>query len=263
MTDSRAIIVALKQTNIMHLKVLKVLLVSAVMLVTASCSTTSLKDDPYKHVAPDPIEGLNRSIFKFNQTADKWVLKPIALAYDHSLPRPAKNGVRNFFNNLQEPLNILNNVLQGKFDRALDSTYRFTVNSTVGVLGLIDVAEKLDVKAAPEDFGQTLAAWGAKPGPYLMLPLLGPSNLRDGAGRLITSAVYYPINELSDSSGVRTGLVFIDVVSFRAALLRNDKVLASQLDQYAFLKRAFEQLRIDSIYDGNPPKKADEKYDDF
>lgn len=260
MKNSSASMVALKQSNKRLSTVLGVVFLA---LLTTSCSTTSLQDDPSKHIAPDPIEGLNRSIFKFNQTADKWVLKPIASAYDHSLPKPAKTGVRNFFNNLQEPLNIVNNVLQGKFDRALDSTYRFTVNSTVGILGLIDVANKLDVKPAPEDFGQTLAAWGAKPGPYLMLPLLGPSNLRDGAGRIVTSAVYYPINEITDSSGVRTGMVLLDVVSFRATLLRNDKVLESQLDQYAFLKRAFEQIRIDAIYDGNPPKNEEEVYDDF
>jgi phospholipid-binding lipoprotein MlaA len=242
---------------------LKLSLVSIMLMITASCSTTQLSDDPYKHVAPDPIEGLNRSIYKFNRSADKWVLKPVAAVYDKSLPSPAKTGVSNFFNNLREPLNIVNNLLQGKMDRALDSTYRFTVNSTVGLLGLVDVANRLDVKPAPEDFGQTLAAWGAKPGAYLMLPLMGPSNLRDGFGRLVSSAVYYPINEITDTSSVRTGLVLIDVISLRASLLRNDKILESQLDEYAFLKRAFEQLRIDAIYDGNPPVREDEDYDDF
>lgn len=234
-----------------------------VVLSATGCSTTKITDDPYKHVAPDPLEGLNRSVYAFNRTADKLILKPVATLYDNNLPKPVKTGVSNFFGNLREPLDAVNNVLQGKFTRALNSTFRFAVNSTVGVLGLVDVAGNLDVKPAREAFGQTFAAWGAKPGPYLMLPLLGPSNVRDGVGRLVSGAVFYPINELSDSTAVVTGLVLLDVVALRASLLRNDKILESQLDEYAFLKRAFEQLRIEQIYDGNPPPRVDEQYDDF
>lgn len=232
------------------------------LLFLSGCSTLSVKDDPTKHVAQDPLEDWNRAVYGFNSTADKWILKPVAKGYDKVLPKPAKTGVSNFFSNLGEPLNILNNLLQGKGKRALDSTYRFAVNSTVGILGLIDVASKLDVKEAPEDLGQTMAAWGVKPGPYLMLPFLGPTNLRDGIGRIADTAIYYPINEISDSSGTRTGLVLLDIVSLRASLLRYDNVLDSQIDQYSFVKTAFEQNRIDAIYDGKPPKK-EEDFDDF
>jgi len=239
------------------------LLIALLLLGFSGCSTLSLSDDPKKHVASDPFEGLNRSIYSFNRTADKIILRPIAKGYDTVVPRPAKTGVSNFFANLREPLNIVHNLLQGKTDRALDSTFRFAVNSTVGLLGILDVAKGYDVKAAPEDFGQTLAAWGARPGPYLMLPILGPTNLRDGAGRLVDSAVYYPINEITDSGGARTGLVFLDVVSFRASLLRNDKILQSQVDEYAFLKSAFEQTRISAIYNGDPPESVEEDFDDF
>lgn len=245
------------------LKSVAPLMVMISLLFISGCSTLSVKDDPTKHVASDPYEGLNRSIYSFNRGADKIVLRPIARAYDATLPKPAKTGVSNFFSNLREPLNILHNLLQGKPDRALDSTFRFAVNSTVGVLGLFDVAQHYDVNPANEDMGQTLAAWGVTPGPYLMLPILGPTNFRDGIGRLGDAAIYYPINEISDSSGVRTGLVFLDVVSFRASLLRNDRILESQVDEYAFLKSAFEQQRIRAIYDGEPPQPEEEDFDDF
>ena len=235
----------------------------ATALVASGCTTLSVNDDPNAHVAADPLEGLNRSIYGFNRTADKLVLRPVARAYDTVLPKPAKTGVSNFFSNLREPLNVVHNLLQGKGDRALNSTYRFAVNSTVGLLGLIDVADHLDVEAAPEDLGQTLAAWGVAPGPYLMLPFLGPSNLRDAAGRAIDSAVYYPINEISDSSGTRTGLVLLDIVALRAGLLGSDKILESQIDEYSFLKTAFEQARTTAIYDGSPPQAVEEDFDDF
>ncbi len=236
----------------------------ACVLLSSGCSTLSINDSPDKHVAGDPLESLNRSIYGFNRTADKLILRPVAKAYDSTLPKPAKIGVSNFFSNLREPLNILHNLLQGKTDRALNSTYRFTVNSTVGLLGLLDVARhQFGVQPAREDFGQTLAAWGVQPGPYLMLPLLGPSNLRDGVARLGDSALYYPINEISDSNGVRTGLVLLDVIALRTSLLGTDRILDSQVDEYAFLKSAFEQNRIRALYNGNPPEQPDEDFDDF
>jgi len=242
-------------------RVIKIILISASLLSISACNTLQVNDDPARQVSSDPLEGLNRSVYAFNNTADKLVLRPVAKAYDVVLPTPAKKGVRNFFNNLNEPLNIVNNLLQGKFDRALSSTYRFTVNSTVGILGLIDVAKAYDVEPSREDFGQTLAAWGAGPGPYLMLPFLGPTNLRDGAGLAVESFVYYPFNEITDSSGGRIALVAVDVVSARATLLGTDKLLDSQLDPYAFLKRAYEQNRLEALYDGEPPVSEDDEID--
>ncbi|MEM7358090.1 MAG: VacJ family lipoprotein [Pseudomonadota bacterium] len=232
----------------------KCILIGLIISLCSACNTLQKTDDTQRQISSDPMEGFNRGVYSFNNTADKYVLRPVAKAYDYTLPKPVKTGVRNFFSNLGEPLNTLNNLLQGKFDRALTSTYRFTVNSTVGLLGLIDVAKKLDVEPAREDFGQTLAAWGAGPGPYIMLPFLGPTNLRDGVGRITDTAILYPINELTDSSGGRTGLVFLDVVSTRAQLLGTDSLLDSQLDPYAFLKQAFEQNRINALYDGDPPE---------
>ncbi|MFT5136467.1 MAG: phospholipid-binding lipoprotein MlaA [Arenicella sp.] len=219
----------------------------------AACSTLSVDDDVQRQLTADPFEPVNRTVFAFNDRADKLVLKPAAKAYNYVLPQPVKKGVSNFFGNLQEPANVVNNLLQGKFDRALASTFRFTVNSTIGVLGLVDVAKTLSVEPAKEDFGQTMAAWGVGPGPYIMLPLFGPSNLRDGIGRFSENAIYYPISEFGDSSSVQLGLSLTSVISSRVDLLGTDELIDSQLDPYAFLKQAFEQQRIESLYDGNAP----------
>lgn len=237
------------------------LIAGVCFLLIAGCTTLSINDDPTLHQAPDPLESLNRKIYSFNRVADKIILKPVSSAYDHALPKPAKLGVSNFFSNLREPLNALHNLLQGKGERALDSTYRFVVNSTMGLFGLIDVANRLGVDSAPEDLGQTLAAWGVGTGPYLMLPLLGPTNLRDGVGRSGDGLIYYPINEITDSTNGRFALNATDVVSTRAKLLGTDDILASQLDEYGFLKQAFENSRIDQLYDGNPPEKEEEDFD--
>ena len=231
------------------------------LILLSGCNTLNVQDDHQRHISSDPLQGFNRSIYAFNQGADKLILKPVAKGYNKIVPAPAKQSVSHFFSNLGEPLNVLNNLLQGKVDRALSSTYRFVVNSTLGVFGLFDVAKSFNVEKTPEDFGQTLAAWGVGPGPYLMVPLAGPSNLRDGLGSLIDSAVYYPNNEITDSSNQQAALVITGVVSLRAGFLGVDDVLDKQLDPYGFLKQAAEKSRIKDIYDGNPPLAPEEDYD--
>ena len=220
------------------------------LLLIQGCSTNSKTVTHAWNESSDPLEGLNRSVYTFNNTADKYILRPVASGYDKIVPKPAKKGVANFFSNLGEPLSVLNNLLQGKVDRALGSTYRFAVNSTVGVFGLIDIAKKQGVNKTPEDLGQTLAVWGVKPGPYLMLPFLGPTNLRDGLGRGISSSVYYGINEITDSSSARLGLVALDTIDSRARLLAVDGALEKQLDPYLFIKTTVESNRTDAINDG-------------
>jgi phospholipid-binding lipoprotein MlaA len=233
--------------------ILRGLGITCLVASVTACSTLSVDDNVQRQLSSDPFEGVNRTVYAFNDQADKLVLKPAAKAYNYVLPTPVQTGVSNFFGNLQEPLNVVNNLLQGKFHRALASTFRFTVNSTIGVLGIVDVAKALAVDPAREDFGQTMAAWGVGPGPYLMLPLLGPSNLRDGLGRFSESALYYPISDASDSNSAQFGLSMTSVVSSRVDFLGADAVLDSQLDPYAFLKGASEQQRIESLYDGNAP----------
>ena len=224
------------------------------IVMMAGCSTLKVSDDPTRQIAKDPFQNLNRSIYAFNNGVDSAVLRPVAKAYTQIVPKSAQNGVGRFFANLAEPLNALNNLLQGKFDRALVSTYRFTVNSTLGIFGFMDVAKSLDVEPAKEDFGQTLASWGVPPGPYLMLPFWGPSNLRDFSGNLIDASIFYPINQVTDSSNGRLALFAVDKIEIRAKLLGTDTLINKQLDPYGFIKQALEQNRTNAIYDGHPPE---------
>jgi len=235
--------------------------VLGLVALTSACNTLSKTDDPSVQISNDPLVSMNRSVYSFNNTADKAVLKPIAQAYHTVVPDPAERSVGRFFSNLGEPLNIVNNLLQGKVDGALSSTYRFAVNSTIGVFGLFDVAATYQVARKPEDFGQTLATWGVKPGPYLMVPLYGPTNLRDGFGQMLSFGTYYPINEISDDIGGRVLLTGLNIVDTRAGLLTTDALLDRQLDPYLFLKEVYEQTRLSSIYDNNPPVLEEEEFD--
>lgn len=236
----------------------KLVITGYVLFAATACTTLSKNDDPNLHVSPDSLEGFNRKSYAFNDALDRAILKPVASAYDSALPEPAKNGVGNFFSNLSEPISIINNIFQGKVDGALNSTYRFVVNSTVGIFGLLDVADSYEVEQKPEDFGQTLAAWGVKPGPYVVIPFLGPSNIRDGVSRALGSAVIYPIDIATDDSGATLALTVLDIVDTRAGLLGADEVLSNQLDPYLFLKTAYESNRIKQIYDGDPPEQDDD-----
>jgi len=236
-------------------------LVCSLAVLNSACNTLSKTDDPRAQISNDPFVSFNRNVYSFNNTADKAVLKPITQVYHYVVPDPAERSVGRFFNNLGEPLNIVNNLLQGKVDGALNSTYRFVVNSTVGVLGLFDVAASYQVARKPEDFGQTLATWGVKPGPYLMVPLYGPTNLRDGFSQAISFSTYFPINDIAETTTSRVLLNGLSIVDVRAGLLNTDALLERQLDPYLFLKEVYEQTRLTSIYDNNPPKNQDDDFD--
>jgi len=221
--------------------------------LSAGCTTLKSTDDTSRQISNDPLEGVNRAVYGFNTTADKVILRPVAKAYSYTVPKPVKTSISNFFNNLREPVNIVNNALQGKGYRALDSGYRFLINSSIGMLGLFEVANHYNIKPAREDFGQTLAAWGVKPGPYVMVPFLGPTNFRDGFGRIVQSSAYYAPSIISDSDTTQIALTAVDVVDTRADFLGLDSALDLQLDKYLFFKEAFEADRINKIYDGNAP----------
>ncbi len=241
------------------MKLTRLFLILSLCGLLQACGTSGKTVSYDWNTSPDPLEGLNRTVNSFNNTADKYVLRPVASGYDYVVPRPAKTGVSNFFSNLGEPISALNNLLQGKVDRALGSTYRFAVNSTIGLLGLIDVAKYQGVEKTPEDFGQTFATWGMKPGPYLVVPFLGPTNLRDGAGRIISTAVYYPINEITDSDSGRAALNALNIIDTRASLLGVDSAIENQLDPYLFVKTALENARTDAINDGQ--SNNDDEFD--
>lgn len=206
----------------------------------------------------DPLEPMNRAIYSFNDGFDKVLAKPVAEVYREVLPQFVRNSVSNFFANINDVLIALNNLLQGKLPDAASDVGRVAVNTTVGILGLFDVATELGLEKHNEDFGQTLGRWGVGDGPYLMLPFFGPSNLRDGLGRMVdfrTDPVTYV-----DPSRDRNQLWLARTVNTRAELLDTSKLLeTAALDPYEFLRDAYLQRRRNLVYDGNPPP---EKFDD-
>jgi phospholipid-binding lipoprotein MlaA len=210
----------------------------------------------------DPIEPVNRQIFEVNEALDRGVFKPVAEAYRAVLPDPVQTGIRNFFSNLWEPWTALNQVLQGKFALAGSDGLRFLTNSTIGVAGIFDVASDWDLPKHSEDFGQTLAVWGIPFGPYIVLPILGPSSVRDGLGLVIDNFAYVPWQlpswaKFNHPDGWRWTLVSLDFINLRASYLDAINVLEeAAIDRYAFFRDAYFQRRRNQIYDGNPPPES-------
>jgi phospholipid-binding lipoprotein MlaA len=207
--------------------------------------------------ARDPLEPLNRGIYAVNDAIDRAVMKPVATGYRAVLPGFVQTGVSNFFSNLDDITVIVNGILQLKIPQAASDTGRFLINSTIGLLGFFDVATQLGLEKHNEDFGQTLGYWGIGSGPYLVLPLLGPSSFRDGIGRLVD----WKTDVLSWEDHIRTRnqLIALRAVSDRANLLDSEKVLdTAALDRYTFLRDAYLQRRRSLVYDGNPPPEPEE-----
>jgi len=222
------------------------LLTLASIIVCSGCATAR---NPR-----DPLEPLNRSIYKFNEAFDKALLKPAAKGYRAVVPQPVRGGVTNFFGNFRDVTSAINNLLQLKVPRAAGDAGRVAVNSTVGILGFFDVASRLGLEKHDEDFGQTLGRWGMGEGPYLVLPLFGPSSLRDGVGLIgdyFTDPEFYIFQHTPESY-----IVFgTRVVNFRANLLEAEEFLQqAALDPYSFLRDAYLQRRRNQVYDGNPPE---------
>ena len=195
----------------------------------------------------DPYENLNRKSHSFNQTLDKYISRPAAKLYTSTLPDPVEKGVVNVFSNLDEITNVFNSLLQAKFGQAANDTGRFLINSTIGIGGLFDVAQRAGLpKGEGEDFGQTLGAWGVAEGPYLMLPLIGPSTLRDAPSKFIDSfanPVSY-LDEVSDRNSMRA----LGLLSTRAELLELDDVITG--DSYLFVRDVYLQRRQYLVSDG-------------
>ena len=209
----------------------------------------------------DPIEPLNRGVFEFNQALDAMFLRPLADFYRLLLPPLFQEAVHNFLANLRSPVVLANDLLQGEWERAGTTTSRFLVNSTVGVGGIGDPASDFGLVYHNEDFGQTLAVWGLSEGPFLMLPLLGPSNPRDATGLVVDSAVLDPIGFLTTigagpqwlttASYGRLGTTAIDARAQNVEEL--DDLQKSSLDFYATIRSLYRQFRISEIHQGHPP----------
>lgn len=195
----------------------------------------------------DPLEPVNRVVFTFNDTVDSIALKPLAKIYRAVMPAFAERGVRNFFSNLGEVRNVVHNSLQGKLGGTAQSTGRFLINSTVGIGGLFDVASKIGIAAAPEDLGQTLGVWGVASGPYLVLPVLGPSSLRDGVGR-VADPWFNPLNHAPLTWKERAGFGVAGGLQTRADLLNAESLLSG--DRYILIRQAYLSKREYDVQDG-------------
>jgi phospholipid-binding lipoprotein MlaA len=218
-----------------------------VLLTLSVCGCVTLP--PNSPRSPqDPWESWNRGVYKVNTALDKAVAKPVARTYVRVLPSPVRTGVSNFFENLRTPTVMINDVLQGKFKAAANDLARFLLNTTVGVGGLLDPATQAGLDLNDEDFGQTLGHWGVHPGPFVEIPLLGPSDVRDGTGRVVdifTGPTHYVRNNY-----VKYSLYGLSLIDTRAALLSLDDTLKKVFDPYAFLRDAYLQHRAYLVSDG-------------
>ena len=211
----------------------------------------------------DPLEPFNRSVYRFNEGLDRAVLKPVATAYQNVTPSPVRTGVTNFFENLSDAWSFVNNVLQAKPAEAADTLFRFTTNTLWGVGGIFDVASDLKIAKHKEDFGQTLGVWGLAPGPYLVLPLFGPSSARDSAGLLVDRQG--SLLSQTDSIAARNSLTGLSLVDTRANLLEAGNLLdQAALDKYAFIRDAYLQRRQSLVGTGDAGaagKAPEERFD--
>jgi phospholipid-binding lipoprotein MlaA len=226
------------------------LLLLTVVLLLQACASRS----PYEEVS-DPLEPVNRVIYTFNDKLDRAVLKPAAKGYQKVLPKSVQSGVRNFFNNIYEPLTIINNILQGQPTHTFSNTTRFIFNTVFGIGGIMDVASDWDLPHNQEDFGQTFGVWGFGEGWYLVLPVLGPSSVRDSAGLATTFLLNLdPIARYTEGY-TKLAVYGLYFISERADLLSASKVLdAAALDPYLQVRESYRQKRWYDQHDGNPPE---------
>ena len=219
----------------------------AITLLSSGCA--SMNGDP-----GDPFENYNRAVFQFNQDFDRVYTKPIAKAYKKVVPAPVSRGITNFFSNLYDVTVLANDILQFKLGQAAQDSMRIFFNTTIGLAGFIDVATYMELPRHNEDFGQTLGYWGVPPGPYFVLPFLGPSTIRDSVGLATDYTYFSPLFKLK--AGERNALVVVNFIDTRAGLLGADRILkAAALDPYVFTREAYLQRRLYLIYDGNPPEE--------
>jgi phospholipid-binding lipoprotein MlaA len=222
----------------------------------SGCATQSNKD---------PLEGMNRGIYKFNQVADDAVIKPVAKGYKAITPTPIRTGINNFFSNLGMITTVVNDLLQLKFAHAFTDAGRFVINSTFGIAGFIDVASMDKIEKRKEDFGQTLGFWGVGSGPYLVLPLLGPSSVRDTTGLVVDTTTSDPITYTHNIGEIRlhNQLRTAQFIDKRAELMTaTDLVDDASLDPYAFTRDAYLQRRASQIQDGAAQANNHEEFEE-
>ena len=233
------------------MKSVDIFILLAVSVFASGCAT-----GPNSH---DPLEPMNRKIYAFNKTVDKIVVKPAARAYTAFVPSLVRTGVRNFYTNLGVLNTAFNDLLQGKVSNVPSDVARFTTNLILGVGGMFDVASEIGIPYHQEDFGQTLGHWGFGSGPYLVLPLLGPSSVRDGLGK---PADYFmdPITHINDDT-TRLALTGLELIDIRSRFLESEDMLSdSAIDEYSFVRDSWLQRREFQVRDGAPNPSYENKY---
>ena len=245
-----------------------ILTLCSFMLVGVSGCASAKRDLQANAQINDPLEPFNRGVFAFNNTLDRFLIEPVAQIYNALFPDFFRDGVQNFMRNLRSPLIVGNNILQGDFKGAGVATARFAINTTAGIGGLIDVAAAQGMKYQPEDFGQTLAVWGLGDGFYLVLPILGPSSLRDGTGMFVDAFAdpvrLYAFNR--DEDWIYYTRNAIEGLDTRAHLVRAvEDLRRNSLDYYATVRSAYAQKRNALIRDQNPdnPPMATDQYSKY
>jgi ABC-type transporter lipoprotein component MlaA len=231
-----------------NMKTLRAIVLTAVLVSVSGCATTN----------KDPLEGINRGIYKFNDVADRYAMKPVAKAYKAVAPTPVRTGISNFFSNLGTLTTVVNDLLQLKFAQAFTDAGRFVINSTFGIAGFIDVASMDKIEKHQEDFGQTLGYWGVGSGAYLVLPIIGPSTVRDASGLFIDTVTSDPITYLHNTGQIRAHnqVRAVQLLDKRTQLLdATDLVDDASIDPYAFMRDAYLQRRASLIQDGLVPKE--------
>ncbi len=221
----------------------------ALAIIVAAALSACVTLPPNSPRSPqDPWESWNRGVYKFNDAIDRGIAKPVARAYVRVIPKPVRTGISNFFANLNTPTVMINDALQGKFMAAANDLGRFLLNSTVGVGGLLDPATSAGLDRNDEDFGQTLGHWGVHSGPFIELPLLGPSDLRDAPGLVVDS--YTNPRQYVRNTGVEYGLIVLNLIERRASLLPLDSTLKNVYDPYVFIRDAYLTRRAFLVSDG-------------
>ena len=252
----------------MMLKLQRLLFVLSLSVFVTACASNSAQQQEQAKTTQqeeyvderDPFESFNREMWDFNwDVLDKHILRPLAVGFT-KMPEPAQDGVRNFVTNLEEPGYALNNLLQGKVADSGVSVGRFVVNSTVGILGLIDVASHIGLERKKESFGETLALAGVGNGPFLMVPAYGPTTVRDASGDYVDGQIFPLFLLTFPEALLKTGL---KAVYSRADLMAQENMIAQSTDPYTFVKSAYFQNQEYKVHDGNPPIDDEEGLEDF
>ena len=233
--------------NLKYMRISKLFIVILLIFQVSGCATQADKD---------PLENFNRAIYKFNDVADGAIIKPVSKGYRNIAPKFVVKGVNNFFNNIRDVVTVINELLQGKIEYATNSTGRVLVNSTIGLLGFIDVHSISGGERRKEDFGQTLGYWGIGPGAYLVLPFAGPSTTRDAVGFVTDTLAFDPISYINNVRG-RNQVRILQFIDARTELLNASSIMdEASLDSYAFQRDAYLQYR-DALVSDKPSGEID------